>query len=426
MPKTAGGPEFTIVHAATPPLYPVRPVKIYHAAFAGILSILVGIGIALILESMNVTIRSIDEAEKCIGLPVLVTLPLLARPGGHTRRLIDRHPPPRISDARVAKRLYVQYPVEIRPVGEATATRGATSDISATGLCCFVEAAPKLATGGRVKVSLDLPDRPGAALSLEGRVQRSRAAVAGSRFITAAIELDDFNKELADHVDAVTATDADGKAMPLPNHFKVPIRGLRSDLLFLENQGLSMFLVTSCGPGEGKTTITANLALSLAEVNKNVCVIDANLRSPALHHVLGIPNETGLSSILTGEDATGPTRKHGISVLPSGPRVPDSSALLASYDMLQLVKNLQSAFDIILLDSPPLLAGPDAAQLASFAHAAILTLNAGSTTADDLQRAKQILDRSNAKIMGLVMNRFNDQTTSYYAWSAKYGETPTG
>ena len=93
--------------------------------------------------------------------------------------------------------------------------------------------------------------------------------------------------------------------------------------------------------------------------------------------------------------------------------------------MIQLCEFLNDEFDFVLFDSPPLLAGPDSALLASLCDAAIIVLNAGATTVNDLRRGKQILGRSSAKTLGVVMNNFEDESASYYTWSSSYGKHRT-
>jgi capsular exopolysaccharide synthesis family protein len=327
------------------------------------------------------------------------------------------------AENRRLERVCVQYPVEIKRLGDSLTGHGVVSDLSSSGISCYVESKLNLRSDDEVEISIFMNDTPDRQAVLRGVVLRSKAAIAGYHFSTTAIRFTSASDALSERVRAIVQATAGAPSFALPPHFKEPIRGLRSDILFMSNQGMSSFLMTSCGPQEGKSTIVCNLAIAIAEINKRVVVVDANLRSPTVHEIMNLPNERGLSNVLL--ESTDPyvaKTKSGVSVLTSGTPVPDPSALLGSYEMIRLVKFLDDGFDFVLFDSPPLLAGPDSALLASLAHGVIIVLNAGGTTVDDLRRGKQILDRSNAKTLGIVMNNFEDESASYYAWSSDYGK----
>jgi capsular exopolysaccharide synthesis family protein len=292
------------------------------------------------------------------------------------------------------------------------------SNLSSGGLCCYIETRLDFRQDDEVEISFILDDDSGEKAVFEGVVLRSKPAIAGYHFSTTAIQFVNVNDSLTEQIKNRIRHIKSGASYSLPPQFEEPIRGLRSDLIFMNSQGMSSFLITSCGPQEGKSTVVSNLAISLAEINKRVIVIDANLRTPSLHRIWNLSNETGLSRVLSAEEQPFfKNTKSGVSVLTSGPPISDPSALLGSYRMLQLIKSLSEEFDFILFDSPPLLAGPDSSLLASMVHGAIIVLNAGSTTVDDFRRAKQILDRSHAKTLGIVMNNFEDELASYYTWS---------
>lgn len=411
-------PHIAIIHAAVAPLYPTGPIKVYYAGLAGVLSLIAALGMILLMENINVTVRSIDEAEEKLGLPVMMTVPYLDFIDDNAWPLIQSDKKAHRDDKREQQRAYVQYPLEVRNSRTSLTAQGVSSDISPDGMCCYVEKKLNLESGDKVEVFLDMNGGAKERLRMEGVVLRFRNTIAEYHFSTAAIQFTDLNDSVAEQIKKIVQIKRFETSYSLPANFEEPVRGLRSDILFMNSQGMSSFLITSSSPGEGKSTIVANLALSLAELNKKVLIIDANMRSPSLHKILHLPNETGLSSILA-EDKQPYLKKteSGINVITSGPAVDDPSALLGSYDMLQLLKNLKSELDIILIDSPPLLTGPDSAVLASIVHGALMVLSAGNTSIEDFGRAKQILERSNAKILGIVMNGFEDEPTSYYNWS---------
>jgi len=411
-------PDIDVIQAAVAPVYPARPIKVYHAVLAGILSLIAGTGIALLMENMNTTLRSIDEAEKKLGLPVMMTVPYLDFIDDNAWPLIRSDKKAHRDDKRQQQRAYVQFPLEVTNSTSSVAAQGVSSDISSEGICCYLETKLNLESGDTVEVSLDMNGSTGESLKMEGVVLRFRNTFAGYHFSTAAIKFVNIEDSVAEKIKKLIEIKSFDISYSLPTNFEEPVRGLRSDVLFMNSQGMSSFLITSSSPGEGKSTITANLALSLAELNKRVLIIDANMRSPSLHKILNMPNDTGLSSILAENEQ--PYLKKtgsGIHVITSGPATDDPSALLGSYDMLQLLKNLTNEFDFILMDSPPLLTGPDSALLASIVHGALMVLSVGNTSVEDFKRAKQILERSSAKILGIVMNRFEDEPASYYNWS---------
>jgi len=415
---TRSRPDIEIIQAAVAPAYPARPIKVYHAVLAGILSLIVGTGIALFMENINITIRSIDEAEEKLGLPVMMTVPYLNFIDNNAWPLIRSEKKSHRDDKREQQRAYVQFPLEVRNNRTSLSAQGVSSDISPDGLCCYLETKLNLESGDTVEVSLDMNGSSGESLRMEGAVLRFRNTIAGYHFSTAAIRFMNIDESVAEQIKKIIQIKRFDISYSLPTNFEEPVRGLRSDILFMHSQGMSSFLITSSSPGEGKSTIASNLASSLAELNKKVLIIDANMRSPSLHKILHVSNETGLSSILAENEHPYPKKtESGISVITSGPAADDPSALLGSYDMSQLLKNLQNEFDFILIDSPPLLTGPDSALLASIVHGALMVLSVGDTSVQDFKRAKQILERSSAKILGIVMNGFEDELTSYYNWS---------
>jgi capsular exopolysaccharide synthesis family protein len=411
-------PDITVVSNAAAPLYPARPIKIYHAGLAGILSLIIGIGIALLMENMNVTIRSIDEAEQRLALPVLMTIPDLGSANGHSPPLINNYRKLPFEEKRMHERAYVQFPVQIVRTRDSLSGQGVASDLSIGGICCYMEKEMGLQPEDAVKISIAGGDEPEGEVVLEGVVVRSDSTISGYDFSTTAIKYENVDDSSSSKIKEIVQGTKSDLSINLPSYFEEPIRGLRSDMLFLKSKGMSSFLITSCGPGEGKSTVVSNLAISLAEINRRVLVIDADLRSPAMHTILELPNEAGLSGILSaGEQPFIKKTRFGFSVLTSGPPINDPSALLGSFNMNQLFKSLHERFDFILLDSPPLLAGPDSALIASMVHGAIIVLNSGNTTVDDFKRARHILDRADAKILGIVMNKFEKKVDSYYNWS---------
>ncbi|NIM99451.1 MAG: polysaccharide biosynthesis tyrosine autokinase [candidate division Zixibacteria bacterium] len=410
-------PDIRVIHSAVTPLYPARPIKVYHAALAGILSLIVGIGIALLMEHMNTRIRSIDEAERGLALPVLMTIPRLDSVQSHSWPLTDGGGKALLvsRERRKYERAYGKLPIEVKRPRDSMFGRGVTTNLSLGGFCCYADRKLDLNPGDHVEISIVLDKASGKRAVAEGVVLRSEGTGGGYHASAVAIQFVKLNRPLVERIKKVTQNGRSPFPWLLPPHFEEPIHGLRFDLQLRNAQEMSSFLVTSCDSQEGKSTIVSNLAVSLAEINKKVVLVDGNLRFPKIHRIFGLPNETGLSSLLrTGALPCAIKDKSGLSFLPSGPPVSDPSALLGSGRMIELLRSLNNVFDFVLIDSPHLLAGPDSGLLASMAHGTIIVLSAGRTSLEDSRRAKQILERVHAKILGIVLNNYDDEAARYY------------
>ena len=186
-------------------------------------------------------------------------------------------------------------------------------------------------------------------------------------------------------------------------------RMIRTNLAFMsEGEPIRSFLVTSAMPLEGKTTVTSNLAITLAQFGRSVLLVDSDLRRPRLHRVLGIENNVGLTTMLSGAATTKPafhsTKIDGLSVLTSGPIPPNPAELLHSHSFSRVKDQLLEEFDYVLFDSPPLGAVTDAAIIASQVDGAILVVRAGSSTVHAAAGARKQLQSVSARILGAVLN----------------------
>jgi capsular exopolysaccharide synthesis family protein len=419
-------PIATTIHKALSPQYPVRPIKIYHVILAGILALLTGLGLALLAEHMNVTIRSIDDAERDLGLPVLMTIPRLGIDRRRDRRAVwplmissAKEPVQEQDEKRKCERADVQLPIQIYRDGDPMTENGITTDLSAGGVCCYMEGKLNLQPQDKVAISLDLkPSSPEENKTCEGVVLRSKEMSPEGTLCTTAMEFVNIEQSLEKDIKNTLQNRNHEMSSPLPSRFEEPIRGLRSELHFLSKENLSSFLITSSSPKEGKSTLVASLAMSLVTMGKKVVLVDADLRRPSQHKIFGLPNETGLSNILTEETPRClKWTKSGLCVLTSGPSAKDPSALLVSGRMAQLLTSLQRDFDFVLIDSPSVLGGSEAALLASFSDGTILVVNTGTTEVEDGRRTKQILERAQANLLGIVMNNHDQYRESYYTWS---------
>ena len=187
-------------------------------------------------------------------------------------------------------------------------------------------------------------------------------------------------------------------------------RALRTNLTFINlDHKLRTLLITSAGPDEGKSTVVANLAVVEAQAGQRVILVDADLRRPRQHEFFGLTNSTGLTSMLA--DTSGlqnpplqETEIPGLRVLTSGPQPPAPAELLASQRMAAALNALAEQADLIVFDAPPVVAVTDAAILATQVDGVMLVINANRTRREHATRARQVLEKVNAKIIGSVLN----------------------
>jgi capsular exopolysaccharide synthesis family protein len=201
-------------------------------------------------------------------------------------------------------------------------------------------------------------------------------------------------------------------------------RTLRTNLEFSSlDKPLKTLVVTSPGPEEGKSTTLANLAVTLAQAEKQVILVDCDLRRPSQHEIFGQSNDVGLTTMVVDEKAMSQpplleTGVPGLLLLPSGPLPPNPSELAGSRRMQEIIAKLSERADIVLFDAPPIIAVTDAAVLASRVDGVLLVVKAGGTKRDHAQKAKALLEKVNAHLVGAVLNNVK-MDTSYYSYYAE-------
>ncbi|MDJ0769194.1 MAG: polysaccharide biosynthesis tyrosine autokinase [Ilumatobacter sp.] len=198
------------------------------------------------------------------------------------------------------------------------------------------------------------------------------------------------------------------------------IRGLRTNLVFLGiDHPMRVVQVTSSLPGEGKTTVAADLGVVLAHSGANVALIDCDLRKPRLHKVFGLPAEHGISSILAGESLEEAVYRvaDGLDVVPCGPMPPNPSELLGSGAMSDLVDRLRKEYDHVVIDSAPVLPVSDSVALARHVDGVVLVCQRGRTRRDDTRRAIGALRQVSAPVIGTVLNRSDSSVAYAYAYA---------
>lgn len=195
-------------------------------------------------------------------------------------------------------------------------------------------------------------------------------------------------------------------------------RTLRTNIEFSGlDKPIKSLAITSPSPGEGKTTISVNLATTIAQSGKKALLVDADLRRPKVHRFLSIPNRAGLSEILTNhrpfQTVCRVWRDTLLSVIPSGSLPPNPSELLASSRMREFITEAQEISEISVIDCPPILIS-DTSILASMADAVIIIINPGHTQRDAAWATYEQLKRVNANVIGVVFNRIPKHRSDYY------------
>jgi capsular exopolysaccharide synthesis family protein len=183
---------------------------------------------------------------------------------------------------------------------------------------------------------------------------------------------------------------------------------------------LQTLLVTSAEPGEGKSTTVANLAFTIAQSGRKVVVIDSDLRFPSLHEVFDLPNNIGLSNVLQGlamwHEVIQESEESGVYVITSGSLLQNSAERLGLREMSALIAELTHQFDMVILDTPPLLPVIDAAVIAPQVDGTLLIVGRDQIRKEDLQAVRRQLIHSQAKLIGAVVNRtkWDRRHSGYY------------
>lgn len=200
-------------------------------------------------------------------------------------------------------------------------------------------------------------------------------------------------------------------------------RTLRTNIQFSSlDEPLHTLLITSTGPDEGKSTSLANLGVTFALAGNRVILVDCDLRRPHLHELFGVDNSRGLTNLFIEEEKAldfgdktifKETSVANLRVMPSGQAPPNPSELLGSKRMEKIIENFKTQADLVLFDSPPILAVSDAAILARKLDGVLLVVSAGQTKRDRAVKAKAMLEKANARVLGVVLNNARVDTADY-------------
>ena len=213
-------------------------------------------------------------------------------------------------------------------------------------------------------------------------------------------------------------------------------RVLRTNLQFAAvDNPVSILVITSSGPQEGKSTTAANLAVVMAQAGKRTLLVDTDLRRPSQHKVFALSNRLGLTNLLLADqpDLVATAQKtsvEGLSVLTSGPLPPNPAELLASKRLDAVIDLARANYDSVIFDSPPVLAVADASILTAKVGEVFMVVDTGRTRSDVARRAKEALDKTGASFLGVALNRLSPRRSgygyNYYYYDSSDGDQRKG
>ena len=186
-------------------------------------------------------------------------------------------------------------------------------------------------------------------------------------------------------------------------------------------------MITSTRPAEGKSTSSFAIATVLGRTGKRVLLIDADMRSPSMHQIIGTSNQMGLSNFLAGENdwkrLVQETSSKGLSLIPAGPRPPSAAELLSSDRMLMLVRQLLDHFDHVVIDSPPILGLADAPLLTRVVEGCVFVVEAEGVAVRGIKSSLLRLHGVHAHVVGVVLTKLRERLASYgYGYGMEYGQ----
>nr|WP_312729148.1 CpsD/CapB family tyrosine-protein kinase [Enterococcus sp.] len=197
-------------------------------------------------------------------------------------------------------------------------------------------------------------------------------------------------------------------------------RTIRTNIQFASSadKQIKTIVVTSSGPGEGKSTTSANLAVVFAKSGQRVLLVDADMRKPTVYKTFSLNNASGLSTVLSTStsvlEAAQKTVIDNLSALTSGPKPPNPSELLGSARMNQVMEEAKNLYDVVIFDMPPVVAVTDAQIMASKADGTILVVRENVARKESLTKARDLLNMVQARIIGVVYNGAEHSKDSGY------------
>ncbi|KAA8812682.1 CpsD/CapB family tyrosine-protein kinase, partial [Lactobacillus crispatus] len=198
-------------------------------------------------------------------------------------------------------------------------------------------------------------------------------------------------------------------------------RTIRTNINFMAvDEEINTLAFTSANISEGKSTVTANVAITYAQAGRKTLLIDADLRRPTLHSTFNVKNNTGLTTVLTSEadeinlnDVVEESGIDNLSILTSGPIPPNPAELIGSRRMETFIELVKSHYDMVIIDLAPVLEVSDTQELASHLDGVVLVVRQGVTQKAGITRAVQMLKFAKARILGYVMNDIRAENGGY-------------
>lgn len=281
---------------------------------------------------------------------------------------------------------------------------------------------------GEMQIWTSLPELgtiPSAAVDGQKRLGRRERARQIAQSNSIGIPLDGFDRQQSGSVELMTWERK-------PSLVAEAFRATLTSILFVGENGSrpKVLVLTSATPGDGKTTVASNLAIAMAEIRRSVLIIDADMRRPRMHDLFGLDNDRGLSDSLKEQTLTDEvvkgliqeTRVPGLDVLTSGPATHASTNLLYSPNFAELLERLRKQYDMVLIDTPPMLQMTDARVIGRLADAVVLVGRAQQTTRGAIVAASQRFLEDRTRVLGTVLNGWDPKnspngTYGYYAGS---------
>lgn len=196
-------------------------------------------------------------------------------------------------------------------------------------------------------------------------------------------------------------------------------RTLRTNIQFSSyDQEVRVITVTSSRPGEGKSTVACNMAITFAENGKKVLLVDTDLRRPTVHKKFRLPNSLGIVNVIMNMEMISEVIHHdvteGLDIITSGVIPPNPSELLGSKKFQRFLDEMKDQYDTIILDSPPLLAVTDAQVLTTLSDGTVVVAQHGVTKKDEIMQAKSLLEKVKGNILGVVLSQIPEEDNGYY------------
>lgn len=206
-------------------------------------------------------------------------------------------------------------------------------------------------------------------------------------------------------------------------------RTIRTNIQFaMEEDHCRSLMFTSSGAWEGKSTVLANVACVMADLGLRVLVMDCDLRKPTVHKTFDLTPRDGLTSLLTNRDLGSMDYIHyvpdaNLYVLPAGPKPPNPAELLSSERMFQILDELENTFDLVLIDTPPILLVTDAQIIGARAGGVVFVLRENVSQMAHVKKAKELLEAVHANVLGAVYNGAHSEAmASYYGYGYREEE----